>query len=472
MANIILKDFEGNEQIYEGVEKVKLNTTDGDTQIFSKGDTAENVTITLDFTNGNQSINAREGYLVKSAIIVKPDNLSPENIVKDVEIAGIVGTNEGRSDTQVIKYVTFMNGETELTKYPVIVGDTCRDVVTLGIIDAPTKEPTVSKVYSFGGWSLTDDGTVDNNALTNVTEDRTVYLVFKEEPRKYTVNFYDGETLVHTEQVGYGGSSDYKYTKDGSLFGGWEPAPTNIMGDMECYAQWVDRVDFASASWSEIAYVVENGLAEQMWSVGDTKNVKIDGTSRRFQIVAFDHDDLADGTGKAKITLMQYPTYAGNLIDADDYPFHSSKTATNWESCSFRTTTIPEFLSTMDEDLQKIIKPVTKKYCAYESSSVKTLTTTDKLWIPSCREVGCTTNNYGDTVNSVSGTQYAYISDARLGLSSTSMRYYTRDMPGTTSNNAVYWDANSSKGARIVSTSVVPTANWANPAYHVLGFCI
>lgn len=371
----------------------------------------------------------------------------------------------------LIKYVTFMYGEMGLIKYPVIVGDTVKDVVTSGIVDAPTKEPTVSTVYSFGGWSVADDGTADSDALTNVTEDRTVYLVFKEEPRKYTVNFYDGEELVHTQQVAYGSSSTYRYTKDGSLFGGWEPAPTNITGDMNCYAQWVESIDFASASWSEIAWVVDNGLAEQMWSVGDTKYVRIDGRDRPFSIVAFDHDDLADDTGKAKITLMQYPADSYiYLIDADDYPFHSSKTATNWESCSFRTTNIPEFLSTMDEDLQKIIKPVTKKYCVYESGSIKTLTTTDKLWIPSCREVGCTTNSYGNTVYSVSGTRYASISDPRLGLSSTSMRYYTRDMPGTTSNNAIYWNANSS--AYIVSTSVVPTYNWANPAYHVLGFCI
>ena len=95
MANIILKDYKGNEQTYEGVEKVKLNTTDGGTQIFSKGDIAEDVQIDLDFTQGNQTINAPEGCLVKTAIIRKPNTLKPENIAKDVEIAGIVGTNEG-----------------------------------------------------------------------------------------------------------------------------------------------------------------------------------------------------------------------------------------------------------------------------------------------------------------------------------------------------------------------------------------
>lgn len=95
MADIILKDRLGVNQTYKGVEKVKLNTSDGETQIFSKGESIERIPIDLDFTEGDQTINAPEGYLVKSAIIRKPENLKPENIAKDVEIAGIVGTSEG-----------------------------------------------------------------------------------------------------------------------------------------------------------------------------------------------------------------------------------------------------------------------------------------------------------------------------------------------------------------------------------------
>jgi len=55
----------------------------------------EDLPIALDFTNGNQSITAPEGYLVKSAVIQKPDTLIPENIAAGVVIAGITGTHEG-----------------------------------------------------------------------------------------------------------------------------------------------------------------------------------------------------------------------------------------------------------------------------------------------------------------------------------------------------------------------------------------
>lgn len=95
MSDIILKDYNGNEQTYEGVEKVKFNTSDGGTQLFSKGDTAEGVLIDLDFTDGDQAIDAPEGCLVKSAIIRKPEDLKEDYILKGITIAGIDGAYEG-----------------------------------------------------------------------------------------------------------------------------------------------------------------------------------------------------------------------------------------------------------------------------------------------------------------------------------------------------------------------------------------
>lgn len=55
------------------------------------------VPIELDFSDGatSQTITAPDGTLVKSAVIEKPDTLIPENIAKDVTIAGIIGTLTG-----------------------------------------------------------------------------------------------------------------------------------------------------------------------------------------------------------------------------------------------------------------------------------------------------------------------------------------------------------------------------------------
>lgn len=95
MANILLKNHNGDEEIFEGVDRVKLNTTDGGTQIFSEGEVIDEVAVELNLAEGDQTVTAPPGMLVKSATIIKPETLKPENIVKDVEIAGVVGTHSG-----------------------------------------------------------------------------------------------------------------------------------------------------------------------------------------------------------------------------------------------------------------------------------------------------------------------------------------------------------------------------------------
>lgn len=51
----------------------------------------EDLPIELNFSGGNQSVAAPDGYAVKNAIIQQPANLVPANIAEGVDIAGIVG---------------------------------------------------------------------------------------------------------------------------------------------------------------------------------------------------------------------------------------------------------------------------------------------------------------------------------------------------------------------------------------------
>ena len=95
-ANIILRDRDGVEQEYPMRQMLEVDTTEGGTVLYSKGQTLESVPVELDFSAGNtQTITAPNGYLVKSAVIEKPATLVPENIAKDVDVAGVVGTHEG-----------------------------------------------------------------------------------------------------------------------------------------------------------------------------------------------------------------------------------------------------------------------------------------------------------------------------------------------------------------------------------------
>lgn len=97
---VLLTNNRGKDVAYFGVENILVRTTeDGVTQsgqqIFTKGEAIEGVEINLALADGDQTIKAPEGKLVKSAIIKKPDTLIPENIVKDIVIAGVTGTSEG-----------------------------------------------------------------------------------------------------------------------------------------------------------------------------------------------------------------------------------------------------------------------------------------------------------------------------------------------------------------------------------------
>ena len=63
MADIVLKDASGTEQIYSGVEQVELPNTDGETLVFSFGTALSDVPVALDFSEGDQTITAPDGRI-------------------------------------------------------------------------------------------------------------------------------------------------------------------------------------------------------------------------------------------------------------------------------------------------------------------------------------------------------------------------------------------------------------------------
>lgn len=51
----------------------------------------------------------------------------------------------------LVKYVTFMNGDVELFKMPVLSGDDCKDPIEHGDMNTPTKESTNTTNYTHSG---------------------------------------------------------------------------------------------------------------------------------------------------------------------------------------------------------------------------------------------------------------------------------------------------------------------------------
>ena len=154
----------------------------------------------------------------------------------------------GSSADERVKYVTFVyeeNGETKEYSYPVISGDTCRDPVTLGLIDKPIKESTAQYTYEHNGWSLTDGGSASASALTNVTEDRTVYAAFEATLRTYTITYLDsdGVKVLHSETKNYGDMPSYTPEKYGYIFSSWTPTIAKVTGDATYTAVWEESAD-------------------------------------------------------------------------------------------------------------------------------------------------------------------------------------------------------------------------------------
>ena len=147
----------------------------------------------------------------------------------------------------------------------------------------PTKASTAQYTYTFAGWSFDPGGPADANALKNVEADRYVYAAFTATLRSYTVRFYNGTTLLQTSTVQYGGTATYTGSTpvnnstgnpDDFEFAGWKPAPTNIQGNTDCYAQFYDMREIED-SWATIAANVANGTAESKYAVGAFKTLNI-----------------------------------------------------------------------------------------------------------------------------------------------------------------------------------------------------
>lgn len=291
--------------------------------------------------------------------------------------------------SEYIKYVTFIGGEEDFCM-PVITGDTCRDPVSYGYMSTPTKEETDAETYAHSGWSDTDGGSASDSALTNVTEDKTVYAAFNSSPRYYTITYYDtdGIKVLKTISLAYGSTpEEYIPDKDGYGFGGWQPEVATVTGDASYYAQWVEVLTFANASWEKINELAESGESANYFSIGDKKTIThtSNGTTytTEIEIVGFDVDYLADDTGKAGITIATY-----NAVHAMT-PTTSAVNTVTWKSstqCRRYTDTIYDGLPS---ELQAVIKEV-KKTSVYIDSTYgrSSVDTTDKIFLLGMEEVG------------------------------------------------------------------------------------
>ena len=179
--------------------------------------------------NGNNMDKAQVSGTVRVSNITSPQLVSIQQRYPNINVV--------YDHLAVFVFFYDETGENLLQILEIAQGD---DAVYTG--ETPTKESTAQYTYAFTGWSATPGGAADPNILKDIDLGGNVYAVFTATIRTYTVRFINGSTVLQTTMVPYGGNVTYtgdEPVKEGDwVFTGWNPAPTNVTADMDCYAQF------------------------------------------------------------------------------------------------------------------------------------------------------------------------------------------------------------------------------------------
>ena len=161
--------------------------------------------------------------------------------------------------------------------------------------------------------------------------------------------------------------------------------------------------DFSKNSWRTIIAACQNKQVPDTWNVGDSCNMTINKKTYAIDIIGKNHDDYADGSGKAPLTFQMHTTYATQYkMNGAEY------NNCGWKNCLVRTSNaFPKLKQVMPAEVVAALKAVTKKTTAGGASSAID-TTADTLFLLSEIEVqGTRTHSYAGE-----GTQYAYYQTA------------------------------------------------------------
>jgi hypothetical protein len=146
-----------------------------------------------------------------------------------------------------------------------------------------------------------------------------------------------------------------------------------------------------SDSWEEIIAAGEDGTYINKYQIGDTKELDlgVEGVIE-MELVAFDADELADGSGKAHMTWI-----ARNLLNSEHAMNEKNTNSGGWPASDMRAWLQDSILPMFPDTVHSNIKEV-KKY-SYSRSDSGTISSLDKIWIPSHREVYGAKDYHEDT---------------------------------------------------------------------------
>lgn len=319
--------------------------------------------------------------------------------------------------------LSFYNGSTLITTQTVLDGG---DGSYSG--STPTKTQDAQYTYTFAGWSKTDDNTVDADALTAITADRSVYACFTQTLRKYTVTFVrasadGGGTLQTINNVDYGTTITAASSYTGSTptstqgsatdypFEGWNPASATVQGDTVFTAKFGVPVEVAEItdSWDTIIANIDNGTYKTAYKVGNYKPLDLgtEGTIN-MQIVAIDADELANGSGYAPLTFVGMELLNTNhrmnpsLTPASAPYDEGTGGVGGWKKCEMRAYLKNTIKPLIPSNVKSRINNVTKYSQSFDTSGAYGIAaSTEDIWIPSLHEITGVGNESGVIYNGI-----------------------------------------------------------------------
>ena len=237
----------------------------------------------------------------------------------------------------------------------------------------------------------------------------------------------------------------------------------NITDSMTVYAVYEKKMtgDTINDSWSTIAASTKDGTYKTKYSVGDLKTVDL-GTQglHQMQLVAFDADDKADGSGKAPMTWVMKDLLKTNhrmnpsKVDGQE----GTGTLGGYDKTEMKSYLTETILPLFPADIRNNIVPVTKHQKAYDASGTAFQeSTTETLWIPGNKEI------FNSTSYDADGSSYSDV------FKDQTSRIKKRN------GSAIHWWLRSAYGAayfRFVNSSGGGNGDYANISYGVCpGFC-
>lgn len=392
-----------------------------------------NTEVQLALAGGNQEVIAPNNYLYYKVTIIKPATLVSNNVRKGVTIAGVVGTMEEQKEEEEKTInisanntytVTPTDGKTlskvtaVVTVSPTLQSKSITPSTTQQIVKSdngyqglsqvivyqapletrtitPTKDGRIIQpsVGNIGFSNVTIEAIPDDYVIPTgtiqITENGTYNVV---EKANVNVNVSGIDTSDATAVASNILSGKTAYAKGSKITG-------TIATYDGSYEIIVPAKTLADSTWAEIDAASVDGTASTKYAVGDEKTITLTtGEQVTLQILGFNHDDLADGSGKAGITFGMK-----NLLATRYHMKFNGTNTGGWNSSNMRTSTMVTLLSELPNDLRSVIKPVSKKATNGDKSTAVTVST-DSLFLFANVELNGTTGN--GYVNE--GTQYEY----------------------------------------------------------------